>query len=211
MSRVLRIGSETLDASALAPAARWLRDGGIVVFPTDTFYGLAVDPTSDDAVAALFSLKGRDPRMATPLVAASIEQVRACGAALNAAAERLAAAFWPGPLSIVVDAPASIAAGVHAGTSSVAVRVPDHAIARLLAHAVGHWITATSANVSGAPPAQTVSALGGIADDSRVFVIDAGATPGGAPSTIVDARGTAPQRIRDGAVPWNRVLESLQE
>lgn len=206
----LRLDPDSFDSAELAPAVEWLRRGGIVALPTDTFYGLAVDPSSDAAVAALFDLKGRSPRAALPLIGASAAQIeRWCGPS-TVASRRLAAAYWPGPLSLVFDAPVHVAVAVHGGGRTVAVRVPDHAIARALADAFGTPITATSANLTGAPPASEVASLGSVAADARVLVIDGGVTPGGAPSTIVDVRGSVPVLVREGAVPWNRVLESLQ-
>jgi L-threonylcarbamoyladenylate synthase len=186
-----------------------LRTAGIVVFPTDTFYGLAVDPESAVAVGRLFELKGRSGDAALPVIAASIDQVEACFGRLDAATRDLAGRFWPGPLSLILPAPPSFDAGVHAGHGTVAVRVPDHRAARLLADAFAHPITATSANLSGAPPAQTPEHLAA-SIRARAFVIDAGPAPGGLPSTIVDARTSPPRLVRAGAVPWDRVLESLQ-
>lgn len=206
--RWLTVTRENVTVEALAPAIRWMAAGGIVLFPTDTFYGLAVDPSSADAVAALFDLKGRDPLMAIPLIAGSRADVERT-AALTEHSRRLADAFWPGPLSLVLDAPASIASQVHGGRDTIAVRVPADAVAQLLAQGAGHLITATSANRSGAPPAARVDAVDEVARDARVFVIDGGVTPGGRPSTIVDARGAAPVLVRDGALAWDRVLESL--
>jgi L-threonylcarbamoyladenylate synthase len=127
------------------------------------------------------------------------------------ATARLARAFWPGPLALLVDAPAWMAGGVHAGTGAVAVRVPAHGLARALAAAFGAPVTATSANRSGEPPASSASALAPIAADARVLVVDGGPTPGGAPSTIVDARGARAVCVRAGAVPWDRVLELLYD
>ena len=197
---------------SLAHAADWLRAGGIVAYPTETFYGLAVDPTSADAVAALFDLKGRDPAMAMPLIAASREAVeRACGALAGANA-RLADAFWPGPLTLVLDAPPQVTAAVHAGRRTIAVRVPGLDAARQLAATFGGLITSTSANRSGEPPVRAAGDLAWLAGDTRVLVIDGGETPGGAPSTIVDARATTPPvLVREGAIAWSRVLEFLQE
>ncbi len=198
----------------LASAADWLKRGRIVAFATDTFYGLAVDPASAAAVQRLFDLKGRDAGAALPLVAASTPQVeRLCGR-LGPASARLAERFWPGPLSIVLDAPAQIVPGVHAGRGAIAIRVPAHAVARSLCEAFGGPLTATSANRSGEPPARTVADLGVLAGDPHVLVLDsgdAGGAPGGAPSTIVDVRGPRPILLREGAIAWNRVLESLQE
>lgn len=193
---------------ALRAAADWLRAGGIVAFPTDTYYGLAVDPESDEAVRLLFEVKGRDAGMAIPLVAASESQVREAIGLPDGPSTRLAARFWPGPLSLVLDAPPSIAPAVTAGGATVAVRVPAHQVARALPAAFGRPVTATSANPSGLPPADTAAAVGTLANHPRVFIIDGGATPGGAPSTIVDARGAAPVCVRAGAIDWDRVLTS---
>jgi L-threonylcarbamoyladenylate synthase len=200
-----------MKAVEVAAAVAWLRGGGIVAFPTDTLYGLTADPSSADAMAALFDLKGRAAGVAVPFIAASSAQVFAWAPAASAATRRLAARFWPGPLSRVMAAPPSIVAAARAADGTVAVRVPAHDVARALADAWGAPLPATSANRSGEPPAASAAQLGVIARDARVRVIDAGPSPGGAPSTIVDARHAAIVLVRAGAVPWNRVLESLQE
>ena len=195
----------------LTPFVDWLKADGIVAFPTDTLYGLAVNPMSPAAVRQLFDLKGREASAALPLIAGSTGQVELCCGPLGPAGSRLAAGFWPGPLSLILDAPASIAADVHGGRRSIAVRVPAHAVARALCERFGGLLTATSANRSGEPPAADARALGAIAGDPRVLVIDAGPTAGGPPSTIVDAREGAPVLVRAGAIAWDRVLKSLQE
>ena len=131
------------------------RRGGLVAYPTDTLYGLAVDPRRDDAVARLYAAKGRDASAAIPLIAASH---RAGGGSRGRSATRscmLARAFWPGPLTIVMPARTVIAAALLGGGTTVALRVPSHAVARALAAAFGFCITATSANRSGHPPAVT--------------------------------------------------------
>jgi L-threonylcarbamoyladenylate synthase len=209
--RALVVDPEHCRPTDLAPAVAWLRDGGIVAMPTDTLYGLAVDPRSPSAVHALFSLKGRDAGVPLPLIGASREQIEAVCGDFGASTRRLADACWPGPLALIVDAPASIAPAVHAGTGTLAVRVPAHAVARALAGAAGHLLTATSANRSGEPPAMTAEALMGLAEDAHVLVVDGGAVPGGAPSTIVDARGARPVLVRAGAIAWDRVLKSWRE
>lgn len=204
---MLRVDPATVTIADLAPAVETLRRGGIVAFPTDTFYGLAVDPCSDAAVRALFALKGRAAAAAIPLVAASFDQVEGwCG--LGPVSSRLATTFWPGPLSLICDAPAGVAAAVHGGRRTVAIRVPDHRVARLLADAFGAPITATSANRSGEPPAARAADVPW--RDDELLVVDGGATTGGAPSTIVDARVTPPVCVRDAAITWDRVLHSLQ-
>jgi L-threonylcarbamoyladenylate synthase len=193
----------------LARAIAWLRSGGVVAFPTDTFYGLAVDPRLPHAVTALFEVKGRDPQMAVPLIAASLEQACAAAEWVSALTERLALAFWPGPLSLIVDAAPAVCEAVHGGRRTIAIRVPDSAVSCRLAEGLGFPITATSANLSGAPPVRHPKHLDAVARDPRVLVLAAGDTPGGAPSTIVDARGERPTLVRAGAISFERVLTFL--
>jgi L-threonylcarbamoyladenylate synthase len=145
------------------------------------------------------------------LIGASREDVeRSCGR-LEGLTARLADAFWPGPLSLVIDAPASFAPGVDGGTGTVAVRVPDHPIARELAARCGRLITATSANRSGEPPPTTADEVEALCGDERLRMLDGGRTPGGAPSTIVDARRRPVRLVRAGAIAWERVLRSMHE
>lgn len=209
MTRRLTIDPAGAGADILAPAVAWLREGGLIVFPTDTFYGVTADPRNARAIADLFDWKGRAGDAALPFVAASGDQVREWFGEPDPLSMALAARFWPGPLSIVLPVPEGVVPAVHGGAGTLAVRVPDHRVARALAAAIGRPLPATSANRSGEPPVREVEALGGLIDDLRVFVIDAGATPGGAASTIVDARRTPPTLVREGAVPWIRVLESI--
>ena len=206
----LRIDPASFDVAALAPAVAWLRGGGVVALPTDTFYGLAADPASAAAVRELFALKQRREDQPLPLIAGSQAQVaEACGP-LPPEAAALAERFWPGPLSLLLDAPPGVDAAVHAGTGAVAVRVPDHPIARALALAWGGLLTATSANLSGEAPASRAAALAPLERRRPLLVIDAGVTAGGDPSTIVDVRGPRARLVRAGAIAWERVLESLQ-
>ncbi|MBA2301826.1 MAG: threonylcarbamoyl-AMP synthase [Acidobacteria bacterium] len=198
-----------MDRTPVDQAVAHLRNGGVVAYPTDTLYGLAVDPRSAEAVRRLFAIKGREPGRAVPLIAADLQQAAAAGA-LSERAKRVADAFWPGPLSIVLSAAADLCAEVLAPDGSVAVRVPASAVARALAAQFGFAITATSANLSGEPGAISAAVvcehLGGRID----MVLDGGDSPGGPPSTIIDLRGTAPRLVRAGAIAWDRVLRSIK-
>jgi L-threonylcarbamoyladenylate synthase len=195
-------------ADAIAAAVEVLRAGGVVGFPTDTLYGLAVDPRRRDAVERLFALKGRDATAAVPLVASSLEQA-VLAADFTEAERRAAAAFWPGPLSIVARANASIVREALGGQTTVAIRVPAHEIARALARAFGFPITATSANRSGEPGADSADAVA-IALADVDALVDGGRAPGGAPSTIISFDDRRPVLVREGAVPWDRVIKSLR-
>ncbi len=202
MTRLTLAGGDVV-----ATAADALRRGLVVAYPTDTLYGLAVDPASAEAVTRLFALKGRALDKAIPLIAAGLDQVRAW-TTMTALAERLAAAFWPGPLTLVVASSERFDARVRGEGGTVAIRVPGQAIARQLAEAAGRPVTSTSANPSGVPPTADPDEVAR-ALPSVDLLIDGGMAPGGAPSTIVDATGTTPVLLRAGAIAWNRVLESL--
>ncbi len=201
-----------VDRSAIGPddmtsAVTALRRGGVVAFPTETFYGLAVDPRSAPAVKRLFSLKERPPDQPLPLIAADAAQVVEQVGTLTPLAARLASRGWPGALTLIIPASPRLCEDVHLSTGKVAVRVPEDRIARALAGRAGHAVTSTSANIAGEPPSSTpedvVRSLGERVD----VLIDAGATPGGLPSTIVDATGESPVLVRAGVIAWERVLE----
>jgi L-threonylcarbamoyladenylate synthase len=209
MTTRLRVEAEGLDADALARAVEVLRSGGLVAYPTDTVYGIAADPRSDLAVERVFALKKRDPGTAVPLIAADTEQAMAAGE-FGPRERRLADAFWPGPLSIVVPAKPLLSRAVLGERDSIAVRVPAHAVARGLAAAFEFCITATSANPSGAAPAEAgdrvIEILPGVD-----LVLDAGRAPGGLPSTIVALDDDGPVLVRAGAIAWDRVIKLLSQ
>jgi L-threonylcarbamoyladenylate synthase len=219
----LRLTCETgaLDPDAVARVQAAIAGGELIAYPTDTFYGLGVDPRQAAAVGAIFQAKGRASESAIPLIAADTEHVIAWFGALSPLAARLAARFWPGPLTLVIPlrCAADVAAAPRAvrlpdaltsGLDSIAIRVPDHAIARAVAAAAGGVITSTSANRSGHPPLRTADEVLREMGGALSLIIDAGITPGGAPSTIVDVTQNAPRLVRPGLVPWERVLESIQ-
>jgi L-threonylcarbamoyladenylate synthase len=207
MPLMLHVDRHDPDPGVIRQAAAMLADGLVVAYPTDTLYGLAVDPRNAAAVRRLFELKGRAETSPLTLIASDMAQVHAAGG-MTAVAERLAARWWPGPLTILIEARPIVAPAALAGGRTVGIRVPDDAIATILARDFGFCITATSANRSGA--AAAVSAAEVIAALPDVdAVLDAGRAPGGSPSTIVDAAQPELTLVRAGVVPWERVLRSL--
>jgi L-threonylcarbamoyladenylate synthase len=195
-TRVLQAGAATA-----AEAARVLAAGGLVAFPTETVYGLGADATNGRAIARLYEAKGR-PAF-NPLIAHVVDRTAAQALArFDAAAEKLAAAFWPGPLTLVLPKTAAcpVAELATAGLDSIAVRVPDHPVARDILGAFGKAVAAPSANRSGhvSPTrAEHVHAdLCGRID----LIINDGATPVGVESTII-ACLDAPMLLRPGGVP----------
>lgn len=205
----LGISATSPQPEVIARAVAVLSSGGVVAYPTDTLYGLGVDPRRDDAVARLFALKGRSAAAAIPLVAASSAQVQAIGE-LGTAERTLARTFWPGPLALVLKARPGLSPRLLAGGETVAIRVPAHAVARQLAEALGFGITATSANPSGRPAPVFADDIDAALRAGVDLLLDAGPCAGGAASTIVELTPDGPRLIRAGAIEWKRVLESLQ-
>jgi L-threonylcarbamoyladenylate synthase len=206
----LSIDPETFSADALFPAVRALHDCGVVVYPTETFYALGGDPRVRQAVERIYSIKRRPADRAMPLIASDLAQVAEHAGSMTPLAKQLALRWWPGPLTLIIPASPHLCEDVHRSTRKVAVRVPGDAIARALAREAGHPVTSTSANLSGEPPPSTADAVAGALGEEIDVLIDAGATPGGPPSTIVDVTGSTPVLVREGAIAWERVLEFLR-
>jgi len=204
MRRVV-VDRDAPQRDAIDEAAKWIRAGYVVAIPTDTLYGLAADPFSAAAVARVFDVKGRAADRALPLIAADVAQIASRLGRLSEMATRLADRFWPGPLTLLMPAARQLAREVSGETGTVGVRVPADAIARAVCAACGHPVTATSANLSGAPAAATADDVEDALGDRIEFMLDAGPTPGGAPSTIVDVTAGEPRLVRAGAIAWEEI------
>ncbi len=195
-------------AGAVRRAAEALAEGEVVAVPTDTVYGLAVDPTQPEAVARLFALKGRPDDVPLPILVAGPEQVALVAGELEVAAAALASRVWPGPLTLVVPRRAGFTVdlgGPAAARQTVGVRRPDHPVVVALCELLGP-LAVTSANLHGAPPAtsadEVAAAFAG--SDQPAVVLDGGRCDG-VPSTVVECRGPASRCLREGALAW-RVL-----
>ena len=187
-----------------ARAAEVLRRGGLIIYPTETFYGLGALAASAPAVARLAALKLRTEGQPLPLVAADPAMARAAASAFPPLAERLAARFWPGPLTLVLPAAPGLPPEV-AGDGTVGVRVPGNALARELSRLAGGPITSTSANPSGGRPPTRPADLDPRLASLVDAVLDGGEAPGGLPSTVVAVEPAGPRLLRKGAVPWEAV------
>lgn len=190
-------------------AAEVLRRGGIVAYPTETFYGLGALARDGAAVLRLAAAKGRPGGKPLPLVAADLAQVEEV-AEVDATASRLGGAFWPGPLTLVLPARPGLPEAITAGTGTVGIRIPGSEVARALALAAGGALVSTSANRSGEPPPARVEDLSAALRGRLDGVLDAGPAPGGLPSTVVALRGGAARLVREGAVPFGDVLAALR-
>jgi L-threonylcarbamoyladenylate synthase len=203
---VTRVARTTRDVEVAAAA---LRAGAIVVYPTETFYGLGALATLPAALERLAAAKLRPEGKPLPLVAADPATAFALWSRVPGEAGRLAARFWPGPLTLVAPAAAGLP-GPLVQDGAVGVRVPGSGLARELARLAGGPVVSTSANPSGGPPPASPEALDPDLLARVDLVLDGGPTPGGAPSTVVRLGAGAPVLVREGAIPWPDVLEALR-
>lgn len=177
-----------------------LRHGDLVAFPTETFYGLGALALDARAVRRVLEVKGRPEGKPVLVLVDSLAMLREITAEVPAAARALIARWWPGPLTIVLRAAAGVPDEVTAGTGTIGVRLSPHPVASGLVSAVGAPVTAPSANPTDAAPPATASAVLEYFDGVIAMVIDGGPTPGGPPSTVVDATVDPPRVLRPGAV-----------
>jgi len=193
--------NDASDQQLILRAAEILVGGGLVIMPTDTVYGVAAHPRAAEAVQRLYDVKGRDAAKPIAMLAASPEAVERYGATMTGPERTLAARYWPGALTLVLEA-----GGIAEG-----FRVPDHATALALLETSGGVLRVTSANRSGEPPALTAEeasrAIGAQVDE----VIDAGPVPGGVPSTVVRVTDGRPRILREGALTEKEILETCGE
>jgi L-threonylcarbamoyladenylate synthase len=192
-------------AGPVAEAAAVLRRGGVIAYPTETFYGLGALASDGEAVARLVRAKGRPDGKPLPLLGADVAQLEAV-ATFSPLARRLAAAFWPGPLTLVLPARPGLHPAITGGGGTVGVRVTGGAVAAALASAAGGVLVATSANLAGEPPPTTAGGLDPALRARLDLVLDGGSTPGGAPSTVVAVEDGRLTLLRPGAIAMEAVL-----
>ena len=198
-TRVLAVDPAAPSAAVLAEAAAALEAGGVVAFPTETFYGLGVAALDAAAVRRLFALKGRPGSRPILVLVDDPRRIEAF-ATLTATARELIGRHWPGALTLVLPARAVVPPALTADTGTIGVRQPGHAVARALAAALAGPITAPSANRSGEAPPTTAAEVLRVFDGRIDVVLDAGPTPGGLPSTVLDLTVDPPRVLREGAV-----------
>jgi L-threonylcarbamoyladenylate synthase len=186
--------------AALDAASRAVRLGRLVVLPTDTVYGVGADAFDPDAVARLLAAKGRGREMPPPVLVGTKGTLEALATRVPSYVAALVEEFWPGALTLVCHQQPSLQWDLGETRGTVAIRMPDHAVARELLDRTGP-LAVSSANLSGSPAALDADAAIGMLGESVAIVVDAGGSPGGVPSTIVDATGERPRLLRLGAIP----------
>jgi L-threonylcarbamoyladenylate synthase len=196
-------------SEALEKASDTLKGGGVIAYPTETFYGLGAKFDSSAALENLYRLKCRSRSKALPLIIGERRVLGLIASSVTGSAEKLIEKFWPGPLTLLLPAKANISALLTAKTGKIAVRIPGESFALELARSLGFPITATSANLSGMPPAVNIDDVIRYFGDAIDLIVDCGKTPGGKPSAIVDASGVEVRILREGAISAEEIFAAL--
>ena len=207
--RITPASDPTTWGPALDEAVNALSRGGLVVLPTDTVYGIAADAFTPPAVQALLDAKGRGREMPPPVLISAATTLAALATNVQPYVEALTEAFWPGPLTLVCEQQPSLTWDLGETRGTVAVRMPDHEVALALLERTGP-MAVSSANLSGLPAATEAAEADGMLGDSVEVVLDAGPSPKGEASTMLDVRASQPRILRLGAVSVAALNEVIQ-
>lgn len=210
-AEILKINCKNPEPSLISYAADCIRQGRVVGMPTDTFYGLAVDPMNLRAVDRVYELKSRSRHKPLSLIIEDVDQAEDLARPLADDFYALARRFWPGPLTVIVKAASRLPLKVTANTGNVALRVPDSAIAAAMVRSFGFPLTATSASTSGASECTTAENVRQQLGDRIRLIVDGGQTPRNQPTTIVDLsdENNGWRLLREGAIPIDQIREVL--
>lgn len=200
---------EEADPRAVQLAAQILANGGLVVFPTDTVYGLAASIDRPDAVARIYTAKGRPLDRPIPVLVSSRRQTERLAASVDQHSQHLMERFWPGGLTILLPAADWLPFEVVRDTSRVGVRMPDHRLALAIIEAAGGALATTSANRSGEPEAETAEQAREVLGEAVDLILDGG-TGGGVPSTVVRFSGNDLIVLRRGAIEPERIVREIE-
>jgi L-threonylcarbamoyladenylate synthase len=200
MPEILKIDADNSEEKILTQAAEIIAGGGIVAYPTETFYGLGADATNEKAIENIFAVKGRNFKNPISLIIGQADDINPLVQDVPQTAKKLMAALWPGALTIVFSAADIVSPLLTAGSGKIGLRVSSHPIAMGIVQKLKRPLTATSANLSGAPECTRASEVAEQIGDKIDAIIDLGDTPGTAGSTIVDVTCRPPVILREGAI-----------
>lgn len=200
MPKILKIGADISEEIILTRAVEILANGGIIAYPTETFYGLGTDATNEKAIEKIFAVKGRNFKNPVSLIIGQANDIHPLVQDVPETAKKLMAAFWPGALTIVFSAADIVSPLLTAGSGKIGLRVSSHPIALGIVQKLKRPLTATSANLSGAPECTRASEVAEQLSNKIDAIIDLGDTPGAKGSTIIDVTCDPPIILREGAI-----------
>ena len=209
MPQILKVDSSHPKSweNMIAETQEILKGGGVIAFPTDTFYGLGANPFNKTAVEKIYEIKGRDPEKPLLLLIDSIGKLEDLVEEIPDASNKLIESFWPGPLTLLFKPKSSIPKYITTGL--IGIRQPGNAITRKILAALSHPLTAPSANLTGETPATSAEQVRDHLGSKLDLILDAGICKGGEPSTLVDTTQTPVRLIRAGAISFKSIQESL--
>jgi len=207
--KVRKINCANPETGIIAEAARIIRNGGVVVFPTRSLYGLGADAFNAKAVNRIFHIKQRPVNKPILVLIKDKDELERFASLVPPAATAIMERIWPGRVSIVFQAKEGLSTNLTAGTKKIGIRLPGHNIAYTLVKAAGGPITGTSANLSGSAGCFQINDLDEKIVDSVDLILDAGPLKGGAGSTIVDVTGDAPLILRQGELPAKDIFNVI--
>lgn len=209
MADLLKIDFDQIDSQEINSIRSALQSGEVIAFPTDTFYGLGADPFNPEAVSRIFQIKQRPADKPLLVLIHSINQLAALTREVTDNARQLMDRFWPGPLTLIFEAAPDLPDILTADTGTVGIRLPAHAFTQQLLKTLDHPLTAPSANISGGPELLTAQDVEQVLGDALDIIVDDGAAPGGALSTVLDTTTRPPTLIREGAVSLSELESAL--
>jgi len=195
---------------AFSRARQVIRSGGVIAYPTETFYGLGADPANRVAIKKLFEIKGRPADQPILLLIRNAGEVGQWASEITPAAEVLMEKFWPGPLTLVFQARPGVMREITAGRGTIGLRAPGNPLTLTLLEVLGSALTGTSANISGGRSPQTAAEAAAVIGGMVDLILDGGRTTGGRPSTVMDMSQDPPRLIREGAVPLDDIFASVR-
>ena len=197
------------DPQVISSAVKVLKAGGVVVFPTTGLYGLGVDALNSQAVDHIFHIKQRDFDKPILILIKEESELKRIATHVPPSASRLMSIFWPGALTVILEAQQSVPYALTGGTGKIGIRIPKHPVASALVGAFNGPITGTSANLSGRQGCASVADLDSSLVQKVDMVLDGGLLKGGVGSTIVDATMVPPVVVREGAISKDHLLSVL--
>jgi L-threonylcarbamoyladenylate synthase len=209
---VWKVDPQRPEEASLRSACELLSRSGVIIYPTETSYGLGGNPKMAKVVERIYRIKGREFSKLFPLIASNLQAVHQAVAEWPEPAARLAQVFWPGPLTLILPAASQILPQIHGATGKIGIRISSHPVSQALAAGAGGLLIATSANRTHQRAFQTPSEIPGTFLSLVDGLVDAGPSPEdcrGLPSTIVDACTSPPRLTRAGCIPWERVLQVI--
>lgn len=209
MAKTLKIDPVQPDFDALCTVAHEILHGRVIIYPTDTVYGIGADACNSLAVERVFEIKKRDPGKPILILVNSVEMASRLVASIPDYARALIAKFWPGPITLVFRASPSLPVRLTGGTGAIGIRYPQHLFCLKVLQICNRPITSTSANISGEEQPLSLDEIAKTFDPRVDLIVDAGDLLSTQPSTVLDVTGFSPKLLREGAIPYESLKPYL--